>query len=349
MAISVSNSNNSQNISAGNYPTTNPATAPEENDIDIVKSLANGLSEISSQVSYFNGYLEGGNAAFNSLLSDLYSKFAEKDQSVNINKENLYQIGLMDVVIHAKDYGLDGDADFLKNVGYLLEYTGSGQHNNQVEATHALDAIQSVFDKIKAKIQSGYIPATSLAARVFNDTVDTSIYSFNNYYADNDQSWIKQTSTELSPLMRLEALGRLLKRAPLSYEKINVFLAGSKKNIDDLYKENTGKEFYEELFSTSSTSSDDATPTTESRWGDIPAKKATGKIPAGALYALDYSGALSSVYLIGLSDNYPSRQLISDEITKVNRLGDQAKIIYELLKYKLNNERDTRMQISQNV
>ncbi|MCX8985820.1 hypothetical protein [Citrobacter portucalensis] len=137
MAISVSNSNNSQDISAGNNPITNPATAPEENDIDIVKSLANGLSEISSQVSYFNGYLEGGNAAFNSLLSDLYSKFAEKDQSVNINKENLYQIGLMDVVIHAKDYGLDGDTDFLKNVGYLLEYTGSGQHNNQVDGTHA--------------------------------------------------------------------------------------------------------------------------------------------------------------------------------------------------------------------
>lgn len=291
------------------------------------------------------------------------------DNSTFTDTENMFQLALMDAMTHAGEYGLDEKLTY--QISMLLTYTGSGQHNNWIDtlpvppATEhetytggcALDSFQKiatyVIDALLVKMKDGSISATSItyhAIDVVNGRTGTTNgldkgLKWDNYKNGQGQGWITSNLTTLSPLIRTVALSALLeKNNSMSLEDINIVMTGSKADVDKITQQLLNKNAIDVVLSrpggwqNMSSRRSNATPT-----APVPMET------KGLKQYFGFNNGLTDTVIFSLFSDFPQRQLTDAEIKSVNTLGDNAKMLYELLKFQLEKMNETRQAVAGNI
>ncbi|MFY2506948.1 hypothetical protein ACN3E9_01180 [Vibrio pectenicida] len=310
----------------------------------IALALAASIEVYSKQLETIQRWTNGGKDAFEAAIWEMYEAM-DSDHLSGVDYENMYQLVLLDVLMHADEYGLGNDDAFLKEVGSLLEKTGSGSHTDWDYTPEQIGQIvDRTWSKIYGKIQSGQIPPSSLAYKAMSDICGGTITStppqkFKNQFTSsvynnpNSGGWITAGLDDLSPMTRMVILSNLMSSYPLSQEQVDIILTGSKSEVDAAVKSISGKDALDYIF------------TECGEWQD----SSNGHLPNGITQALDFDGTISVNYLEALYKNFPERELTDEELKEVNRIGDQVKMLQQTLKYWLQICRDEQMSIARNI
>ncbi|MYM58912.1 hypothetical protein GTG28_06720 [Vibrio sp. OCN044] len=312
----------------------------------IALTLAASIEAYGKQLEIIQRWTNGGKDAFEAAIWEMYE--AMDSENLNgIDYENMFQLVLLDVLINAEEYGLGGDDAFLKDVGRLLEKTGSGSHTNWDYTPEQIGQIvDRTWSKIYGKIQSGDIPESSLTYQAMSDICGGTItstppqefkdqFKSDVYNNPNAGGWITTGLDDLNPMTRMVVLSNLMSSYALTQEQVDVILTGSKAEVDAVVKSITGLDSLEFIFSECGEWQDSSNP--------------NGTLPNGVNHALDYDGTISVDYLESLYKNFPERELTDEEVEEINRIGDQVKMLQQTLKYWLQICRDEQMAIARNI
>ncbi len=310
----------------------------------VTGSLAGSIEKNAQQLQIIMGWTQGGIGAFTAAINQMFNAY----QGVNlqgIDYENLFQVGLLDVLINQDKYGFISTS-FLEMVGATLEKTGSGSHNNWDYTPEQIgDMVDNVWRGLHTQIATGAIgpdaliykvmekisggPPTATMPAAFRNQFTASVY--NN---PNDGGWITGSLTQLSPMSRIVLLSTVIASHEVSQAEITTFLTGSKAQLDQLVMAKTGKDALTIIFSSG-------------RWQD--SHSPVSSLPPGVTQALDYDGWIDVTYLQQLYQNFPPKNLTKEDLREINNIGDQVKMLMQSLKYWLTTMRDEQLSISRNM
>lgn len=71
--------------------------------------------------------------------------------------------------------------------------------------------------------------------------------------------------------------------------------------------------------------------------------------PEGVTDALDYVGTISSTFISDLVNQFSGRDLTKEDLTEINNIGDQVKMLMQTLKYWLTTVRDEQLSAARNM
>ncbi|AVI67757.1 hypothetical protein CKQ84_18960 [Shewanella sp. WE21] len=312
----------------------------------IASALAASIEGYGRQLDIVNKWTDGGKPAFEAAIEQMLASMKEGGLS-GIEYENMLQLLLLDVLGNSKEYGLE-DTAFLKELGILLEKTGSGSHNNWDFTPEQLGAkVNSVWNKINNAIQSGKIPTDSLAYQAMlamgGGTISSTPpadlsgrFTSAVYNNTNEGGWIIGGLNDISPMARLVLLSALNGNQTVSAAEVETILTGSKAEVDALLSKSTGMDAMAYLFS-------DKCP----GWHN--SSDTHKPLPPGVTQAFDYDGMIGAQYLKDLYQNFSPRQLTDEDIKEINRIGDQVKMLQETLKYWIQICRDEYLAAVRNI
>ena len=310
----------------------------------VTGSLAGSIEKNAEQLQIILGWTQGGIAAFNAAINQMFNAY----QSVTlhgIDYENLFQVGLLDVLINQEKYGLTGTS-FLEMVGATLEKTGSGSHTNWDYTPEQIgNMVDTVWHNLHTQIAAGAIGPGDLIYKVMEKIsggppTATTPTAFRNQFTagiydnPNDGGWITGSLTQLSPMSRMVLLSSLIASNGASQAEITTLLTGSKAEIDQLLMAKTGKDALTIIFSTG-------------KWQN--SHDINKPLPPGVTQALDYDGWIDVTYLQQLYQNFPPKNLTKEDLREINNIGDQVKMLMQSLKYWLTTMRDEQLSISRNM
>ncbi|MCS6235364.1 hypothetical protein G3495_09550 [Shewanella baltica] len=312
----------------------------------IASALAGSIEAYGSQLDIVNKWTSGGKPAFEAAIMQMFA--AMKEGGINgIEYENMFQLVLLDVLSNSKEYGLE-DANFLKELGTLLEKTGSGSHTNWDFTPEQLGAkVNNVWNALNSAIQGGKIPTDSIAYQAMSamsggnisSTTPTELsrrFTSSVYNDPNAGGWITGGLNDISPMARIVLLSALNGDQQVSADEVETILNGSKAEVDNLLTKLASMDAMAYLFSSKcpgwQNSSDTSKP-----------------LPPGVTQAFDYDGTIQAQYLTDLYKNFSPRQLTDEDIKEINRIGDQVKMIQQTLKYWLQICRDEQLAVARNI
>ena len=141
------------------------AMAGQHSEAVIASALATSIEGYGSQLDIVNKWTSGGKPAFEAAIMQMFT--AMKEGGINgIEYENMFQLVLLDVLSNSKEYGLE-DANFLKELGTLLEKTGSGSHTNWDFTPEQLGAkVNNVWSTLNSAIQGGKFQRIALLTKL---------------------------------------------------------------------------------------------------------------------------------------------------------------------------------------
>ncbi|CQB48994.1 molecular chaperone [Vibrio cholerae] len=312
---------------------------------EISSALEEAIAQASSELDALNAWTEGGNDVISPILEIMLEDIIN-DESNAKKQEDLMQLLVFDLLIHQDEWGIDLNSIFgsqaKKYFGYITENFGSGMHNiyqgNDKDTPEKIVSwfLSSVIDKIPELI-GGKIPSTSVTAKVaeFLGNVENRSKLLDlakNYDIKDSISHIESTSTHISPALKLFLMGQAAYIGLIDENKWESFIKSdvselkgylnldsnvSNKAISDwLVDQNIGWEY--------------------DRSGQLD-------------YNRGHEGGIPVEMLKNFFDRFPPRVLTDDELKKINRIGDNVKMIMQTLKYWFQILRDERVAIARNI
>lgn len=321
------------------------SVVPEERSV--ADKLTQSVEKNAEQLLIILGWSQGGAAAFNAAIVQMFQAYEHKTLS-GIDYENLFQVGLLDVLVNQDRYGVTGSG-FLRNVGAMLEKIGSGSHTNWDYTPEQIGEVaKTVWSDLHSRITAGAItpgdmiykvmekinggPPTATIPEAFKNQFQSSVY--NNI---NGGGWVTDSLDQLSPMSRIVLLSSVIASHGASRAETDIFLTGSKAEIDELINSKSGQDALTLLFSTGAWQNSHDTSNTH------------GALPPGVTQVLDYAGWIDATYLRELYQNFPPKDLTKEDIKEVNSIGDQVKMLMQSLKYWLTTLRDEQLSIARNI
>nr|AHG52020.1 hypothetical protein [Vibrio parahaemolyticus] len=327
-------------------------------EVDIANSLQDSIDDYAKELDLSGCGSTGGIKVGSMLRID---KIASIIYLTNhrLVSEDLFQVALIDVLINSMDYGLESWMQILCSISL-----GSIEYIGQVSIILGLDepSVEEVNNhginngnlkksrKCMGKNSNGAIP-DRLAYRAMlkisgewpNLQDLTNIGSKldkDNYFNAKVVAGITTTNNNMSPMMRLMLLTQALESDDdLSKAELETILTGTLQEVKILQTQNFKSIRTEYILGNC--------PICRILWNIL---ELGANTPSGRRHNLGLLRAsLNQQYLTSLYQNHPSRVLVDDEITDINRIGDTVKMIQQTLKYWIQIMRDERMAVARNI
>ncbi|NUW68085.1 hypothetical protein [Vibrio coralliilyticus] len=315
---------------------------------DILDALKEAVDVYAERLEDIQKWTEGGLAAFEVMLEMMFEGIIANEPLTTEDYENLLQLLVLDLLINAKEYGLEewmNEGQTKDWTSHILEVVGSGNHSTH-PGQQGWENPEQIADSIEAFLYAlldeiddvGALPEDSLAAQILVIFEDAGIGNICDDIEENfNEDWGGiDTATDYSPMLRLSILSEIMEHYPLSQEQVDIFLTGSKEEVDALVNEITGVD-YESAFHFLVDADD-------SEW-------VIRQDPDSELgWAVDYLGdGIDYEVLVALYENFPPRDLTDEEIEEINRIGDAVKMLMETMKYWIQICADNQMAMARNI
>lgn len=323
------------------------AMAGKNSETAITSALTASVEHYGGQLDLVNKWTDGGKSGFDAANIQMYDSLNKGGLS-GIEYENMFHIVLLDVLSNGSAYGLL-DYNFVTELGYLLEKTGSGCHTNWDFTPEEIGAkVNSVWSTFYNAIQSGKIPTDSIAYKAMlalsgnnlSSTTPTELsrrFTSGAYNDPNGGGWITNDLNDLSPMARIVLLSALMSEyRTVSAAEVEVIITGNKSEVDGLLVKLTTMDAMAYLFSAKCPG-----------WQDSSDPKKS--LPPGVTQAFDFDGTISAQYLEDLYNKFTPRKLTEVDIKEINRIGDQVKMLQQAIKYWLQVCRDGKLAIARNI
>ncbi|EGQ9809111.1 hypothetical protein N5K32_001041 [Vibrio parahaemolyticus] len=231
---------------------TTPNSRSTESNIS--DSLLAAIDQSAVELELIGMWAEGGRSGFEAALEFIGQPLLGLTSPQGSQWEDIFQLAMLDLLINAKEYGVDTDDVFMQKLSYCLEYIGTGQHNSWVEAlppannmsgsatggisgNHLLNMAKHVWSKMAQLASNGTAGQESLLYRAMSKLTSGSIsasQSFpqeletllttsgstasqlqnSGYFDSTKGGWITTDNNNMSPLIRLVFLSNMLKDNP---------------------------------------------------------------------------------------------------------------------------------------
>lgn len=322
---------------------------------EISKALASSLESYSKQLQDIEAWTKGGTAVIGPALDILLENIlasADGDFSY-CDLQDVFQLILIHMITFPEQYpGIEEigkDPVALEAMSDLLQFTGSGGHKppqkygkGEDSVEELMKAYEYLYPQLKTLAPEGTFAYQCFEIIEDNGGLDMLVegVSPEEYWTDPD-GWNYsehgnstppngEAATRLNPFRTFSLLNILLddRTIEMTPEQWEIILSGNIADINELVFELTAGNFDDYFAYMDATSSD---------WG----YGSGGEDFLGRLIPLDY--------FVDLFNEFPSRELTEDELTEVNRIGDQVKILQQTLKYWLQIVRDEKMAMARNI
>lgn len=110
------------------------STSSHQSNIDsnISDSLLGAIDTSTTELNIIGMWVEGGQAGFQAALELIGKPLLGLKNPEGSQNEDIFQLAMLDLLIHAKEYGIDEDKNFMQELAFSLEYIGTGQHNTWI-------------------------------------------------------------------------------------------------------------------------------------------------------------------------------------------------------------------------
>ncbi|EJC6778993.1 molecular chaperone [Vibrio parahaemolyticus] len=327
-------------------------------EVDIANSLQNAIDDYAYDLDALQGWTTGGVKMFSSALKAMFESLIS-DGVNGIEREDIFQLALLEVMINPDDYGLRSwveNTHNKKEISHLLESLGSGSHGlHEPGYDKPEDLAKRASDLAKSLIDNATIPTGSFLDRIVNSldlNTDVGRKKLQDQIKDNyheGEGWLiyeknqvsgTTAATSISPLLRMFLLSEVLDTNPdITQGDLNLILKGSVSEIEGFLKKTFNLSYS----------------------GDVLVKWLVDNTAwqiqnqnhndtGGHGGQLDWTGAgLNIQDLVALYSNFPPRVLSDEDIKEINRIGDSVKMIQQTLKYWIQIMRDERMAVARNI
>ncbi|EJG1656686.1 molecular chaperone [Vibrio parahaemolyticus] len=327
-------------------------------EVDIANSLQNAIDDYAYDLDALQGWTTGGVKMFSSALKAMFESLISGGVD-GIEREDIFQLALLEVMINPDDYGLRNwveGTDNKKEISHLLESLGSGSHGlHEPGYDTPKDLARRAGDLAESLIRNATIPTGSFLDRIVNSlelNTDSGRQQLqdqieNNYH--RGEGWLvyeknpvsgTTAATSISPLLRMFLLSEVLEKNPdITQGDLNLILKGSVSEIEGFLKKTFNLSYSDDVLV---------------KWlVDNTAwqiQKQDHNDTGGHGGQLDWTGpGLNIQDLVNLYSNFPPRVLSDEDIKEINRIGDTVKMIQQTLKYWIQIMRDERMAVARNI
>ncbi|EJK2409740.1 hypothetical protein NK604_000739 [Vibrio parahaemolyticus] len=232
------------------------STAPNSRSTEsnISDSLLAAIDQSAVELELIGMWAEGGRSGFEAALEFIGQPLLGLTSPQGSQWEDIFQLAMLDLLINAKEYGVDTDDAFMQKLSFCLEYIGTGQHNSWVETLppadnrsssatggisgdHLLNMAKHVWSKMAelasngtagqesllyramSKLTSGSISASESFPQELETLLTTSSSTASQlqnsgYFDSTKGGWITTDNNNMSPLIRLVFLSNMLKDNP---------------------------------------------------------------------------------------------------------------------------------------
>ncbi|AMG31520.1 molecular chaperone [Grimontia hollisae] len=309
---------------------------------EISNSLQDAIIDSSQKLEFYKAWTDGGKNVISPILEMMLESIL-KDESNTKKSEDLMQIMVFDILLNKEKWGLNlgdlnaGGIDANKYFGYITENFGSGMHNNYAgkDADTPEKIINWFLDTVLPKLE-GKVPENSLSYKIMqyfkSEGNKTELKNLaKNYDVKDSISHTESTSTHVSPALKLFLLGQGAATGKVSSEKWGEFIAGDIKTIKEILGiTGEGKK-----------SLSDWLVNEKIGW----TYDTSGQLD----YNQGHEGGIPIEKLSEFFEKFPSRILTDEEMSSINRTGDNVKMIMQTLKYWFQILRDEKMAIARNI
>ncbi|ELB2161430.1 molecular chaperone [Vibrio parahaemolyticus] len=327
-------------------------------EVDIANSLQNAIDDYAYDLDALQGWTTGGVKMFSSALKAMFESLISGGVN-GIEREDIFQLALLEVMINSDDYGLRNwveDTSNKKEISHLLESLGSGSHGLHEPGYDTPEQLaKRASDLAKSLVDNAKIPKGSFLDRIVNSlelNTDSGRQKLqdqikNNYHRgegwliyDKNQVSGTTAATSISPLLRMFLLSEVLEKNPdITQGDLNLILKGSVSEIEA---------FLKKTFNITDTNNVLVNWLAKNTLWQIQSQDHNDTGEHGG--QLDWTGAgLNIQDLVNLYSNFPPRVLSDEDIKEINRIGDTVKMIQQTLKYWIQIMRDERMAIARNI
>ena len=308
----------------------------------VAGSLTDSIEKNAQVLQDMLNQTAGGVLTFDFILERLFKGLSSKPLE-GINVENMFVVAMLDVLPHLNETGLVDDL-LASHITTLLELLGSGSHNSSnlspafflfwtQEVWSGLSTIvndppfgpDSVLHKAMTLINGG----NPITATMPNNLM-LQIMNYDNVAAGG---WYNASLDDFSPTVRMFLLRELMNKQVISLSEIDIVLAGTKAEIDQMFTEKLG-----------------ADALTVLSWGGKwRIQTIHSGLPGGITQVIDYEPYITTPEALDLATTFPGRDLTKEDLKEINNIGDQVKMLMQSLKYWLTTLRDEQLAISRNI
>lgn len=313
--------------------------------------LAASIEIYTQKLEKIYGWTQGGVEMFRSCLIIMFEDMKNKGIGAE-NLEDLFQLALLEILVNAKEYGLENWYDKNKNhISHILESTGSGSHSLHESDYNSPENmakwVKQLYDELK---EESNIPKESFLGQIMaeldNKGGSQAIHDqIINGWNDDYGWWVEKpnSSTEksktrgnaISPMLKLFILSGLMNEKKLNKEQVELVLTGSLADIDKFIS----SEF--DVDTNKHESAALAYLVNNSAW-QLQYKN--------GIYQIDWKGdGINISDLYNLHQKFPGRELTEDELEEINRIGDQIKMLQQTLKYWTQLCTDQQLAFARNI
>ncbi|MFW7525961.1 hypothetical protein ACODM8_17725 [Vibrio ostreicida] len=305
----------------------------------IAVALAQSIESYGKQLEIIQGWTNGGLAMFESAMAVMFDGIKESGEVSGYAIEDLFQLAIMDFMSHG--YGSDMD----EAMRHFLESTGSGSHgyHENWDGEKFASECQGIFNYMMDNAPEDSLchdVLTYMNEKCGGVTELQKQYrnSFNNtggFVCDSGYP----SSAGLSPMLRMALMAGYLTANPkVEQSTIEMFLTAPIGTLDTFIQTNT-----------SYSSAIDFVFDNDG-YQDDPTHDGWRKVSQNNHQVIDWEGeGLGSEYFENMYKDFPPRELTDEDVEKINRIGDQVKMLQQTLKYWLSICRDEQMAIARNI
>ncbi|EGQ9321922.1 TPA: molecular chaperone [Vibrio cholerae] len=328
--------------------------SPRNTETDISNALLDSIDQAALELELLNAWTEGGLNVIAPMLDMMLTQITSDGVIEGTEIEDTIQIILIDLMVRGQ---LDNSNLSQDEIAWITEFIGSGAHKDRVQGNVTQEQLASAMKKVYnlGLLQDNSVAlkaALALKNNLGEDNVLNKIDQImdsQNYWTDKDGFYLGNDGysqrdemgdpecTKLSPVLRLMLLSIAAKNdnklQPEDWDKI---LTSNPKEIELILGDN--------LFDFIVEKSGDQ------KWHIFNPYEDGGAHFGQNKWWLDYKGTgIDLSYLSQIFNKFPSRVLTDDELKKINRIGDNVKMIMQTLKYWFQILRDERVAIARNI
>lgn len=317
------------------------ATLPMENPI--AQKLAESIEKNAVTLQQLLNQTAGGALMFDFVLERMFNGLSSQPLE-GINLENMFVLAMLDTLPHIGEGGL-ANLELVENITILLELLGSGSHNSSFFSPLAiLSWANTAWSGLSAVVNAAPFGPDSLLHKAMTlinggnpitatlpDNLQLQIMNYDNVTAGG---WLNSSLDSFSPTVRTFILRDLMNKQTVTVAEMDTILSGTKAQIDQLLMQKTGQDALTFL-------------SQGGKWRvqTLP----SGQLPGGITQVIDYNPYITDTEASDLVTTFPGRDLTKEDLTEINNIGDQVKMIMQTLKYWLTTTRDERLSISRNM
>lgn len=225
-------------------------------EVDIANSLQNAIDDYAYDLDALQGWTTGGVKMFSSALKVMFESLIS-DGVNGIEREDIFQLALLEVMINPDAYGLKSwveDTSNKREISHLLESLGSGSHGlHESDYDTPQELAESAGKLAKSLVDNAIIPKGSFLDRIVDslelntdvgrkelqDQIEVNYHRGEGWLIyEKNQVTGTTAATSISPLLRMFLLSEVLKKNPdITQGDLNLILKGSVSEIEGFLEE----------------------------------------------------------------------------------------------------------------